>query len=480
MAIPGQSITTRDPGLGIPAEGPSAPIVLGCSSAGTINTVYSFSNKADVVDTLGEGPLPECICAMGDAGGWPIRAMRVTGGTAASCGAVTPNRVGTSTGTITVTSQVPYDAYEVIVEITKTGTVGVGEFRYSLDDGRTFSEIRTIPSGGTFAIPRTNITMTFVPGAGATYFEDGDLHEFDCVAPLYTTANLATAITALLADPVEFTFMVLTGEHADAADAATMFAALDTHLSSLANAFKFARAIMDAGTDTTANVLTDLAAVVSSTRVAAVYDDADMSSSKAFEGWGTPKQAALVAAAARAHSVLPSTDIARKASGALTGVVAISHDEFRTEVRDAATISTLRTWQGSPGFYVCNLRLKSPPGSDFIYFQHGRLMDIACDTVQKAQQNFSSIGIRTNADGTIDERDALRLEKPVNGALSAELLEPDNAEGTRGHVSALQYRIDRTNNVQTTFTLRSKVAIRPLGYAKQLVTELGYALNVGG
>jgi hypothetical protein len=404
--------------------------------------------------------------------------MRLTGSTAGAAGAVTKTAIGTATGTITVAGAA-YDRYSVRIEIMKTGTVAVGQFRYSLDGGTSFSEVLTIPSGGTYAIPRTNLTLTFVPGAGAVFFELGDFHTFSSTAPLYSTANLATGITALLLSPLEFTFGVLTGEHATAAAAATMFAALDVHAASLATAFKFARWIMDAGTDTTANVITAVAAV-SSSRIALVYGDATLATSKSFTGWGNPSQAALVCAAGKAHSALPSTDIARVASGALTGVTAITHDEFRTEVLDAVKVSTLRTWQGRAGFYVCNLRLKSAAGSDFLYFQHGRLMDIACSTVTKGQQMMSSISVRTNGDGTIDERDALRLEKPINAALSAELLEPDNAEGTKGHVSALQYRIRRDNNVQTTFTIRSKVAIRPLGYAKQLVTELGYALNVGG
>jgi hypothetical protein len=478
MAIPGQSISIRDPGLGIPAEGPSAPIVLGCSSIGTVDTVYSFSNKADVVDTLGEGPLPECVCHMGDIGGWPVRAMRLTGSTAGAAGAVTKTAIGTSTGTITVAGAA-FDRYSARIEIMGTGTVATGKFRYSLDGGTSFSEVLTIPSGGTYAIPRTNLTLTFVPGGGAVFFELGDFHTFSSTAPLYSTANLATGITALLASPLEFTFGVLTGEHATGAAAATMFSALDVHAASLATAFKFSRWIMDAGTDTTANAITAFAAV-SSSRLAVVYGDATLSTSKAFTGWGSPVMAGLVSAAGKAHAALPSTDIARVASGSLTGVTAISHDEFRTEVLDAVKISTLRTWQGRAGFYICNLRLKSAAGSDFLYFQHGRLMDIACDTTVKSQQMMSSISVRTNSDGTIDERDALRLEKPVNAALAAVLLEPDNAEGTKGHVSALQYKIRRDNNVQTTFTIRSKVAIRPLGYAKQLVTELGFALDVGG
>ena len=66
----------------------------------------------------------------------------------------------------------------------------------------------------------------------------------------------------------------------------------------------------------------------------------------------------------------------------------------------------------------------------------------------------------------------------VREALNEQLLRPTNAEGVSGHVSALNYTIDRTNNVATTETLLSDVAIRPLGYAKFINTTLGYSLTV--
>jgi hypothetical protein len=477
MPIPGQSLTVRDPGLGLVPESVSTPLVLGCSSAGTVNTLYVFSNKQDAIDTLGEGPLVECVCHMLDMGGGPVAAMRLTGSTTSSAGAVTPVRTSTSTGTITVAGATPFDAYRVRIAIVATGAAGVARFKYSLDGGYSYSEELTVPSGGTYAIPRTNLTLTFVPGAGPIIHEAGDTHSFDCVAPLYSTANLATAFTALLAATNEFSFIVLTGEHATGSAAATMFAAFDTHLTSMAAQFRYVRGIMDAGTDTTANVITALAAVADQ-RICVCYGDADMTSSKAFAGWGTPRLPSLVSIAGRAHASLISTDLARTADGPLTGVVAITHDEFRTEVLDQHKISTLRTWQGVPGFFITNARLKSPAGSDFVYWQHGRCMDVACDTTVKAQFPFISGSVRTNANGTIDARDAVKREETVKNALRARLISPNNAEGTPGHVSDFGYKIDRSNDVLRTFEMRSKVAIRPLGYTKRLVTEIGFAANV--
>jgi hypothetical protein len=219
-------------------------------------------------------------------------------------------------------------------------------------------------------------------------------------------------------------------------------------------------------------------AAVTDNRIAVSYRTADTASSKAHPGWGTPKIPLCHNIGAKAHRELISTDLARVASGSLIGVVAIEHDEFLTEAMDQHRISTARTWLGRAGFYLTNARIKSAAGSDFRYWQHGSVMDLACRTTYLQQQTFIGMGLRTNADGTIDERDAVRLETTVREALNEQLLRPTNAEGTTGHVSALNYVIDRTNNVATTETLLSDVSIRPLGYAKFITTTIGYSLSV--
>jgi hypothetical protein len=482
MAIPGQSFTIRDPGLGIVPEISDVPLVLGTCSSSTANTLYTFSNPADLVDTMGQGPLVEQAAKILSEAGGPVRVMRLTGSVAGAAGAVTKTAAGSSTGTVTVAGAA-YDAYQVKVLITKTGTVGVGEFQYALDrlanggDSPTWSDVLTIPAGATYAIPNTNLTLTFVPGAGAVFFEAADYHTFDCTAPYYSTTNLGTAVTALLADETDWAWLVLTGEPADTGDGATMFAALDTHLTTFFNQYRYARAMMDAGTDTTANAISDYASS-SSRRILVSYGDHDMSSVKPFAGWGTPRVPFLYSVAARAAKVAISTDLARFNEGPLTGVVAVTHDEFRTEVLDSKKFTTSRTYQGVAGFYITNARFMSPAGSDFLYWQHGRMMDVACAITYQTQLQFLSTAQRTNAAGQILDADAKKLEGIVKGALRAALLDPSDAEGNPGHVTRLDYKIDRLADLLGTGTLYSTVAILPKGYVKHIETTLGYTRDV--
>jgi hypothetical protein len=489
MAIPKQTLTVRDPGLGIVESSDNAVVIFGCSSSGTVNTIVPIGSPSAAVDGFGYGPLPQAGANILGVAGGPVYMCRLTGTTAGAAGAVTKTAIGTSTGTITVAGAA-YDTLSVRVDIVGSGTVAVGTFKYTLDYDRgtsscTYSEVLTIPSGGTYAIPNTNLTLTFVPGAGAVFFQAGDYHTFATTAPAFSTTDLAAGFTALnsflsTTPGIDVKIVVLAQRFATGSAAATMFGTLSTQLTSQESYYRYMRGLMDCGSgDTTANVKTALAAVADD-RICPVYGDCDLSSNAPFAGFGAPRVSGLIPFAARVASDLISTDPARFASGALTGVLKIYHDEFTTEEMDAAKISTLRSWPAVPGYYITNGRLKSSAGSDFIYLQHGRVMDVACSTVAKAQLPFISRGVLTNDNGTIDKTEAALMEAPVTGALSDALSTPKNVEGRAGHVSEFAYAIDLTNNVLTSFNINSTVAIRPLGYAKSLTTELGFAANVGG
>ncbi len=474
--IPGQTLDIQDPGRGVVPPAISAFLVMGTAEKGTNDVVKSVNRPKQVTDEFGEGPLSEMLAKILALAGGPVFGMKLNGSIPGASGGVSVTRTSTSTGTIAPT-QAPLDAYEVILEIVDTGALGVGTFKYSLDDGRAFSEVIIIPSGATFLIPRTNILITFTPGGGPIIFEQGDLFEFDTTAPFYAANDIGTAFTALLLDPTEVAAIIFAGTPADSAAGVVLFATIDTNLTSMFNQQRFVRSMMDGGPDTEATFKTNFAAV-SSTRIAVGFGTEDSASSKPFAGFGTPKKTVIMSAAARGAGSLVSTDLARVRDGSLTGLAEVSHDEFRNEQGlDAAKISTTRTWQGRAGFYFTNVNLKSPAGSDFEFWQHGRVMDLASDMVAKKQQEFINAGVRTNkGSGTIFEKDAIRWEEEVKEVLEERLLNPKNAEGSKGHVSSFDYKIDRTNNVQATKEILATVSIVPLGYTKQITTTIGFTV----
>ncbi len=476
MTLPSQEVVIRDPGLGLVAPATSRLVLLGCCSSGTNNAVKSFSSINDLVSELGQGPLVEDAAYALQRGGAPVLCVRVNGSIVGAAGAVTPARVSSSTGTVAVAGAA-FDAYEVTVEVLKTGTLGAAHWRYTLD-GVTWSPTLMVPGGGTYVVPQTGLTLTFAAGAGPLFFETGDRFAFTCTAPFYSPTDLGNAIGGLVASPLAWDFLALSGVAASASAAAALDAALDGHLAAMQATHRPRRGMLDAGSnDTPGNVVTAYAALTSR-RVLRAYGGLRLTSAKGIIGWQSIRKTALTAYAARAAASLISTDLARVATGPVEGVTSLEYDEFRSGLLDDARIATMRTWEGRPGYYPSFGWLASPPGSDFTRWQFGRLMDVACATLYATLAEFINAGLRSLESGALDERDAERIETRVNDALRAVLTQPQNIEGTGGHVSAVRYSVIRTNNVVTTETLLGELAMRPHAYPKFIKTQVGYSLQV--
>lgn len=538
MAIPGQTISIQDPGLGLTSPSTNIPLMMGSSSSGTVDTVVSFSKLGDVVPALGEGPLSEMVMRQLQIAGGPVLAMKIAATVVGINSAVTASGIGPD---VTLFGA-PFDSYDAIVTIVAGGVLGTGTFKYSLDGGTTESSTLTIPLGGAFIIPNTNVTATFTGAAVAiasaalaagtgtdfttssphglavgskvthagfsesTYNGDftvtaitsttvyevaaitfvatgtGTLQEHYVATETYSwtstepqsnPTDVAAGFTAPELLDLEFDYVTLVTTYAAAADANTMFAALDGHLASLFNDFEYQRGIMDSGPES--DTTTKAAFVTTSTRISPCFGTATHPSANPFVGRSVRVSALSLQQSIEAGRQLISTDLARVLNGPLSGVTAISHNEANTETMDQAKFTTARTWKGRTGFFLTNARFKSPGGSDFLYWQHGRIVDEASKVVQREQQLFLSENVRTTgATNIIDERDAKGFETIVDTALAVVLTSPKNAKGTQGHVTGFDYLIDRTNNVLTSETIISDTAVKPFGYIKQITTTIGF------
>jgi len=474
----GQTITVRDGGVGLPSDGTVYPLVVGPSSLGTSSTLYFSTNQNSLRDTLGQGKAVELGLPMIKQRGG-VLVLKTPASTAGAAGSVTKVAASTSTGTITVAGAA-YDDYQAKVRIKATGALGVARFDFALDQlaaSPSFSEEITVPSGGTYVIPSTNLTLTFVPGGGPILFESGDSHTFACTAPQYTTSDLATAFTALLASLGSYIIedVYFCGRSASAAAGATMFAAIDTQMSSLEARHRWARAMMDVGADTSANVITSFVPIASR-RIAVAYGTCDVPTLNPHAGWGTPRQSVAFALSERAAGCDLSENLGRKASGLLR-VSAIQNDEgTNQQFIESHKINTARTYDGEAGFFSTNGYLKSPAGSDFLYWDWGRVIDRACRIVFDTQQQWLLKKVRVLKDGSgnIDPRDAVRIEAAVKSALKDGLTDLITIEGFASHVAGLQYVVDLTNNVLTTRQLKSTLRLIPLPPIESFTTEIGF------
>lgn len=479
MPFPKQTLRIVDPGIGIVAASDDTPIITGIATGGSFaqNTLGSISDPTQVRSVIGYGPLAEDVALALSQRGGPIYFVIHNSADSKALSAVSLDKNGGSGPTVTV-SGTPNDIYNLRVEIIAGGAVGTSTFRYSLDAfdkdavPYTYSQIR--PTVASFVIPNTGLTLAFPVG---TYVAN-DAYSLTTVPKIPLTADLATVANLLISTP-SFTapLWLVSGVQATATGGAAFAAALGGHLTTLTQTYRYARAITDVGSDDTmANVKTQ-AALWTNSRITPGAGYVLRTSLLPFEGFSTRKTSESSGLGVRAMRELPSTDLARVASGPDEGVLKIYFDSLSDNSVDAVGISTMRTWPGRPGFYFTNAPLKSPFGSDFTDLQYGRLMDIACETTYAAQFPYIAASFRTQANGTIDPKDAKRVEARVSQALTDALLQPNNAEGTPGYVSAVTYAVDLNQNLVTSRQLKTSVAIRPLGYAKEIVTDLFFSLN---
>lgn len=466
MSIPDVRLTILDGALGLSSGSASrTQVKLGTSSAGTINTLYSISDISTLQATFGQGPLVEAAARVLAIAGGPVLCMRVNGSVAGAVGSVTATQTGTAT---LAASGAAYDAYELKVLIVKGGATlaaATATFQYSLDGGNTFSAELAVPASGTYAIPNSGITLqwTYVSG---TAFVAGDYWTAVATAPGYSTTDVANAVTPLLADPRTWFMLHLVGVPTNLSGARAVFAALATHMATAASGYRYAFALMEAPSDTDANLLASSTGFgdLADSRVAVGAGYLDVISP--ISGRSYTRNVAWEAAA-RASKVAPSQDLGAVEDGPLSGVVSLARDERATEGLDAGRFTTARTIVGRQGYYLTRGRVFASAGSDYSLVPNRRVMDIACSVARDRALKFLNAKVAVNANGTIQEKAATAIEAYVEAGLRGELTQKDDAVD-------VGVQVDRTVNILSTGQLKLRVRVRPFGYASDIQVELGF------
>jgi len=496
MPIPNSTENLRDPGLGQAALASAMPLVFGVTSGAVAkDTLYIYSNPQDLVSEQVGGPAVEKAAFILKQGGGPVGVIPGDPSIAASNGAVTQSGAGPL---ITLANDATNDFY-LYVKITKGGAVGTAKFQYSLDSfsgatnaQRTFSA--EIVTAATYVVPGTAVQISFPAG---TYVL-AETYEAQLQCAAMNASDLGAAMVAATSTAIgwRFAYLATTAGNGVASAHATLLAALQSELNTLAGVSKYRRGIIAADQDSDAAACVTAYTGVVAARCLVAFGDVRRVASVKLDGYAVPLANAAEVFAMRATKALFSTDLKRFNDGPLDneGIVELIDDENITATGlDDLKVSTLRTYQNAAGKFITQAFLKSASGSDFDIWPKGIVMDVACEHVHARQLELIGRGIRVNtntglpageagANGTIDERDAIRIEESIAATLANLIKTPQNAEGTEGHVSDFRYALSRTNNIQSTKTVISTVSLAPLAYVDAVQATLGYTLafTLGG
>jgi hypothetical protein len=378
--------------------------------------------------------------------------------------------VVTLTGTPTALTD-----YDIIIEITTGGTVGVAAFRWSDDGGTTYTT--GVATASTVVLTDTGLTANFPAGtyvddeiyAWTTGYNAGETYTFTASPDTFDSTDLDEAAETLFTLNDRWKAVVFAGRQVDSTAAAVIAETAGGHMADLADEARDARALIDCGTEDDVDDIHEDFETVEDLRLACFYGSNRVAVANPIEGWRRPMIPNVVSAAAMVAAFTRGTNIGWVGDGSppnggrMPKVSGISFDEYiEGEQLHDRQVNATRTYVGRSGFYFVNGLLKSPAGSDFRYLHWGLAFDIACQTVFDAMQRYvnASVPRKTDGSNTITAEAAAAVNKRVNQALKRALLDPSTEQGP-GLVDAASFAVDETYDIFTNKKLRGSFRVLP-------------------
>lgn len=419
-------------------------VVIAPSEKGTANQPQAYTRADTAYSDLGKGMLVDFGAYIMAEAGKPVVLIKPTTATAAAYGTVTNTGPGTATPAAD-TSVHPIDDGDLVITFVVGGALGTAgiTYFYSVDGGFTKSGTFALGTALTILIPELNAQFTL--GTSTQTILAAQTVECPITGPKMTDTDITASLEALrtYAGAWECVFLAMD------ADSSTI-SAVDTWLAARENEGKFRTFITNTiprtAAQTEAQYATALATAFNSAtslRGVVAADAAYMTST--IGGYRTSRYAAL-GMAARAMGVDISEDIAFVAEGPLAGLQIADdrgnpkfHDEMLYPGLDDIRLATLRSFPGLNGVFVDNPNLISPSGSDYVYWQHARVMNKACETAWALLVQRLSQGIKKDlATGFIAEDSAAEIDGYVQAGLDKAL---------KNKVSGTQFNVSRDDDL---------------------------------
>lgn len=491
MTLPSVSIQKIDGGTGVVRPSDTGVLaIIAPSASGVANQPATYLRTDLALADLGSGPLVECAAYVAPVSGKPVVLVKGAGTTAGAYGSMTLTGTGTTTPTGDGTS-LPFDDYNVLLAfLTGTSTVGSSgaTYTYSLDGGVTTSAVQALGTATSITLPNTGVKVNLTHSTNTIVA--GDKITFKTTGPVDTNSDLVTSLEALRVSRAPFEMVLFHG----IADATTV-SDLDTWLNAMALTGRFKTAVCTCrpratdGSESEAQYKTamqTLFAASSSTSVVVCADVADVSSPIPGRATTAIVQARPVgwAVAARAMKIPLGRDPAFVDDGPVSQFGLSDargnpnhHDEFFYPGLDDLRLTTLRTFDDRQGSYITNANIISPTGSDYVYLQHVRTINRACEIAFQILSGQLSRGVAKNpkagpnGERYIAEGDALRIEAVANDAIKAEL---------SGQVDDIKFSVSRTDDISSNSgaTVTGQIQSVALAYIKRFIVTAGFVKSI--
>lgn len=341
-------------------------------------------------------------------------------------------------GTFANNSGNPLDNFQVLIVITKTGTLAAGtaQYIYSFDGGITFSSTQTLNSASVNLPAGVLLTASDTGGSGSTDvgFVAGERYSFSTQGPQLTTTDITNILANLQAASTGATSWgwvhiaqqcntVNTSATGGGFELDSLFTVLSNAGTSwfTANQYVGSYFLCDtppddplrAGGVNIDSTLETWAAGVASDYVSVGLGNAAPTASPA-NGWQLPRGSSWDLSGRYCTTPL-GTDAAWVATGPIGGIGSLYRNEAQTPGLGPAGFVPLWTFNQLTGSYITNPNILCSSESDISLGQYRRVLNAACAASYKALvQNLSGY-VRT-AGGLIDPRDVVNIDKQCQAA----------------------------------------------------------------
>ena len=194
------------------------------------------------------------------------------------------------------------------------------------------------------------------------------------------------------------------------------------------------------------------------------------------------QNAAVGIIAGRIASVPVQRNIGRVASGALSpdkfylGASLVDDSMSDVETIYEKGYITPRIYAGLAGYYFTDDRLAVAPTDDYAHLTARRSADKAARIAYITLLNFLLDEIAVNTDGTMQQPVLKAWQAAVETAIDAQMTAAGELSVVDG--SGCRFYIDPAQNVLATSKIEGSLRIRPYGYAREIIANIGFLTSI--
>lgn len=410
---------------------------------------------------LGLSPLADAVMDSVENGAGKVYCIPVDAGQKGTVSEV-KKMPESAAGTVTVEGE-PANAFRIIVRIVGKGGLNVAAFRYSLNNGKSWSSDITVPTGGKYAAEEAGLVFTF---SGEGEFALNDTFTCETKAPAMTNADILDAAGRLkdISAPYEFVHIVGT-------TTPELWAGISMIQQELfARYRKPVIFIMEAYDKEPEESLAEYTARLEKDRKKIANYDLQVVAARGFytgmDGVTRDVNLANIVCGLYARASVQES-IGRTAAysipeSKLPGLLPEELGEDDIEALDAAGYLTFRRYDGLAGYYVTNARMMCPEDSDFRYAEDARVKNkIIRLTRMAALQRLQEDVDPENVDADL--------------AAKAEFITADVEKQMvdKKEIASLHISIPSGQDILRTETMEMEIRYVPMGKVREIKINLG-------